>query len=91
MRIPLRLGAPVLLFLGGWGEGGLELPYAGPVPDEPAGVSHLAPGSILSGTRSFRPVEPLPWGDINRRVAPNGGSAPADRSVMPEMPGHGGH
>jgi len=25
---------------------------------------------VTSGTKSFRPVEPLPWGDVNRRVAP---------------------
>jgi len=25
---------------------------------------------VMSGTRSYRPVEPMPWGDVNRRVAP---------------------
>jgi len=25
---------------------------------------------IMSGTKSYRPVEPLPWGDVNRRVMP---------------------
>lgn len=25
---------------------------------------------VLSGTPSFRPVQPLPWGDVNRRVMP---------------------
>lgn len=25
---------------------------------------------VLSGTQSYRPVEPLPWGDVNRRVSP---------------------
>jgi hypothetical protein len=25
---------------------------------------------VLSGSQSFRPVEPLPWGDVNRRVMP---------------------
>jgi hypothetical protein len=27
-------------------------------------------GSVISGTKSYRPVEPLPWGDVNRRVMP---------------------
>lgn len=25
---------------------------------------------VLSGSQSFRPVQPLPWGDVNRRVMP---------------------
>jgi hypothetical protein len=25
---------------------------------------------VLSGSQSYRPVEPLPWGDVNRRVMP---------------------
>jgi hypothetical protein len=39
--------------------------------------------SILSGTRSFRPVEPMPWGDVNRRVAPADATTPSqsDRGV----------
>jgi hypothetical protein len=28
--------------------------------------------SITAGTKSYRPVEPLPWPDVNRRVAPPG-------------------
>ena len=90
MRLLCRLGAPLLLFLGAWGERGLELPYAGPVPDEPAGVPQWSPPSVLEGTRSFRPVEPLPWGDVNRRVAPSGQGAPGGES-MQGMPGHGSH
>lgn len=31
----------------------------------PAGYS-----PVISGTKSYRPVEPLPWGDVNRRVMP---------------------
>ena len=26
---------------------------------------------VLSGSQSFRPVQPLPWGDVNRRVMPS--------------------
>jgi len=25
---------------------------------------------VTAGTKTFRPVEPLPWGDVNRRVTP---------------------
>ena len=40
-------------------------------PDEPtAPVPASQYSSILSGTKSYRPVEPLPWGDVIRRVMP---------------------
>jgi hypothetical protein len=42
--------------------------------------------SITSGTKSYRPVEPLPWGDVNRRVAPPG----ALPTPMPPPPGKRG-
>jgi len=51
-------------------------------PDDPgARVSADQYRPVLSGTKSYRPVEPLPWPDVNRRVgAPperqNGGSVP---------------
>lgn len=89
MRIPLRLCSLLLLFLGGWGHRSIELPYAGPVPDEPLEASPPVTGSILSGTKSFRPVEPLPWGDVNRRVAPSGGGSPSPEP--PSVNGHGSH
>jgi hypothetical protein len=25
---------------------------------------------VMTGTKAFRPVEPMPWGEVNRRVAP---------------------
>ena len=28
-------------------------------------------GPVFSGTKSYRPVEPLSWDDVNRRVAPD--------------------
>jgi hypothetical protein len=34
------------------------------------GVPPARYGPVLSGSQSFRPVEPLPWGDVNRRVMP---------------------
>jgi hypothetical protein len=46
-------------------------------PADPQAPSPAAPyRSILSGTKSYRPVEPLPWGDVNRRVAPPGALPP---------------
>lgn len=41
-----------------------------PVP--PAGYR-----SVVSGTKSFRPVEPMPWGDVNRRVMPPDAKVPS--------------
>ena len=35
-----------------------------------SGVPPARYSSVLSGSQSFRPVEPLPWGDVNRRVMP---------------------
>ena len=59
--------------------------------------------SITAGTKSYRPVEPLPWPDVNRRVAPpdaadqgqEGASpgakeAPAPEGTAPEPKGPGG-
>jgi hypothetical protein len=37
-------------------------------PGAPAPPARYSP--IISGSKSYRPVEPLPWGDVNRRVAP---------------------
>jgi hypothetical protein len=51
-------------------------------PDDPeAAVPPSQYGAVSSGTKSYRPVEPLPWGDVNRRVAPQ-----ADRPSRPQAP-----
>lgn len=65
---PLCLLAPLLLLA----------PTASPAkaasPDDPrAPVPAERYQPVLKGTRSFRPVEPLPWGDVNRRVDPQAG------------------
>ena len=44
-------------------------------PEAPAPASAYRP--VVSGTKSYRPVEPLPWGAINRRVTPPPKEAPA--------------
>ena len=44
-------------------------------PDDPAvRVPSARYRSVISDAKSFRPVEPLPWGDVNRRVAPKAGT-----------------
>ena len=37
-------------------------------PGAPVAANRYRP--VISGTKSYRPVEPLPWGDVNRRVMP---------------------
>jgi hypothetical protein len=59
--------------------------------------------SITAGTKSYRPVEPMPWPDVNRRVAPPGErdrgkdgaspgakNAPTPESAQPKPRGSGG-
>jgi hypothetical protein len=58
------LGSPLLVLL-------LALPAWARDPAEPGvRVPPARYSPVTSGTKSFRPVEPLPWGDINRRVTP---------------------
>ena len=83
------------VFLTGWGNRALEWPYSGPMPDEPVATPPARYESIVTGAKSYRPVEPMPWGDINRRVAPpaakesgpSGGPSPPAPSPDP----HKGH
>jgi len=46
-------------------------------PGAPVPAERYVP--VLKGTRSYRPVEPLPWGDVNRRVDPQARRKPAAR------------
>jgi len=45
-------------------------PVAAAADDPGAGVPAQRYLPVFQGSRSYRPVEPLPWGDVNRRVAP---------------------
>ena len=49
-------------------------------PDEPwAPPVKYSP--VTSGSKSYRPVQPMPWGDVNRRVAPvESGSGASERA-----------
>jgi hypothetical protein len=53
------------------------------VAHDPANPDSAVPpvrySPVLSGTQSYRPVEPLPWGEVNRRVMPP--------DAMPSAPG----
>jgi hypothetical protein len=54
-------------------------------PDDPAAsvkANRYIP--VTSGTKSYRPVEPLPWADVNRRVAPK--QTPKDKQGAPKQP-----
>ena len=62
--------AALSVLLTGWGSSTPEWPHSGPMPDEPVEVPSSGYRSIGAGFKSYRPVEPLPWGDTNRRVAP---------------------
>lgn len=82
--------APALL---GWGwpqdRHALEWPQAGPMPDDPVKVKPYVYAPVTSGNQSYRPIEPLPWGDVNRRVAPPGslpGAPPAKKQGSDAAP-----
>ena len=72
--------------LSGWGSSEPGWPYAGAMPDQPTSVPSARYAPLGSGTKSYRPVEPMPWGDVNQRVAPHQGKPPSD---TPEK--HEGH
>ena len=63
-----------------------EWPVAGPMPDEPGHASGTKYNAVGQGTKSFRPVEPMPWGDVNRRVAPPAASPPVSPDATPKVP-----
>jgi hypothetical protein len=55
-------------------------------PDDPgAPVAGNRYRPVISGTKSYRPVEPLPWGDVNRRVmpAPKQTAPPTGKGAVP--------
>lgn len=60
------------------------------VAHDPANADAIVPparyNTVLSGSQSFRPVEPLPWGDVNRRVMPKDAlrSAPEQGKADPK-------
>lgn len=85
-----RLAVVLIALVGliGWGDHQPGWPYSGPMPDEPVGVPSSDYRSIGAGLKSYRPVEPLPWGDTNRRVAPPGAlpASPPSQQAPPAAP-----
>lgn len=61
-----------LFALTAWRDGEPEWPVVGPLPDEPGHAARYTYDPVGKGTRSYRPIDPMPWGDVNRRVAPPG-------------------
>ena len=86
MRVRLLFLLAILPALSGWGEREPSWPYAGAMPDEPIAVPAARYVPLGADTKSYRPVEPMPWGDVNQRVAPRKDKSPPD---MPEK--HEGH
>lgn len=77
--------------LTGWGvrDDGPEWPHSGPMPDNPVKVRPLRYESIGRGAQSYRPIAPMPWGDVNKRVAPPGslpGTPPAKKGSAAPAP-----
>ena len=87
--MPLRLLiAMIALFaLTAWRDRAPEWPASGPMPDEPGHAPRFTYDPVDKGTRSYRPVDPMPWGDVNQRVAPEAASPSAKPEKMQMKPG----
>jgi hypothetical protein len=86
MRVRLLFLLAILPCLSGWGDREPGWPYSGALPDKPIAVPAARYVPLGVGTKSYRPVEPMPWGDVNQRVMPHESKSPSD---MPEK--HEGH
>jgi hypothetical protein len=53
-------------------------------PGAPVKANRYKP--VTAGTKSYRPVAPLPWGDVNKRVMPK--QAPQGKQGAPSEPQH---
>lgn len=76
MALRLLLALAVMPLLAAWAAREPSWPYAGPTPDQPVKVPPARYTTLGMGTKSYRPVEPMPWGDVNKRVAPSEPMAP---------------
>ena len=88
--IRVAIAVVATLALAGWGSHGTdaepEWPHSGPMPDNPVKIKPLRYDPIGRGNQSYRPIAPMPWGDVNRRVAPPGALPPPS----PPPPAKGG-
>lgn len=64
------LPAAAVAFDGEWLRHRLADPYVERDASLPWLSTRSSYHSITGDLRSYRPVDPLPWGDINRRVSP---------------------
>ena len=85
MSLRLPISALLLVTLTAWRAADPPWPASGPSPDEP-GHGRGAYKSVTDGTRSFRPVDPMPWGDANRRVSPPGTAETPPVTDQPALP-----
>ena len=77
MKAQLLIVLAASPLLAGWEP--LPWPHAGRMPDDPEAGGSSPYQSITAGTTSYRPVEPLSWEDLNRRVAPKGALPPKEQ------------
>ncbi len=83
IRIPIALA--IVATLTAWSDRAPSWPHAGPMPDEAIDVPSSTYAPVGQGTKSYRPVEPMPWSEINKRVAP-----PAEpKPTQPAAPNSG--
>ncbi|HVZ04102.1 hypothetical protein [Hyphomicrobium sp.] len=67
----LRIFAIALLpAFAAWGDESPGWPVSGPMPDQPIAVREQSYVPVNAGAKRYEPVEPMPWGAVNRRVAP---------------------
>lgn len=66
-----------------WRHRSLIYPYVDRDPANPGLTGTALPDpKVTRGLMSYRPVEPMPWGDVNKNIAPQPGA---------KAPMHEGH
>ena len=87
MHLRLLIAIVLLPALAGWSDRDPSWPYSGPMPDEAVHVPSVPYVPIGAGTNSYRPVEPMPWGAVNQRVAPQSAVPTPNSAPAPNTPG----
>jgi hypothetical protein len=85
MPVRLVIAVVAMFALTAWRDANPQWPASGAMPYEP-GHARYSYEPVNKGTRSFRPVEPMPWGDVNRRVAPSTASPPVSPDATSKAP-----
>ena len=88
-RLRVTIGILIACAIAGFGwphVADAQWPHSGPMPDDPVKVRPYHYEPITKGLQSYRPIDPMPWGDVNRRVAPPG-SLPGLPSAAPGQKG----